>query len=53
MRFLAFVANNINSDPNSSCPRANLLYNAFKHFTESHLTSQDVHTFTSTFDLDV
>ena len=51
--FLAFVANGVNSDPNSSRPRASLLYNAFKHFTESHLASQDVHTFTSTFDIDV
>ncbi|KAF9648674.1 fatty acid synthase [Thelephora ganbajun] len=52
-RFLAFVAQNVNSDPNSSRPRTNLLYNAFKHFTESYLASQDVHTFTSAFDLDV
>jgi len=52
-RFLAFVAKNVNSDPNSSRPRTNLLYNAFKHFTESYLASQDVHTSTSTFDLDV
>ena len=52
-RFLAFVAKNINSDPNSSRPRTNLLYDAFKHFTEAHLASQDVHTLTSTFDLDV
>jgi len=52
-RFLAFVAKNVNSDPNSSRPRTNLLYNAFNHFTESYLVSQDVHTFTSAFDLDV
>ena len=52
-RFLAFVVKNVNSDPNSSRPRASLLYNAFKHFTESYLTSQDVHTLTSAFDLDV
>ena len=52
-RFLAFVAGNVNSDPNSSRPRTNLLYNAFKHFTQTYLASQDVHTFTSTFDLDI
>ena len=53
VHFLAFVTNSINSDPNSSHPQANLLHNAFKHFTESHLASQDMHTFTSAFDLDV
>ena len=52
-RFLAFVAENVNSDPDSSHPRTNLLYNTFKHFTESYLASQEVHTFTSAFDLDV
>ena len=52
-RFLAFVAKNLNSDPNSSRPRTNLLLSAFKHFTESYLSSKDVHTLTSTFDLDV
>ena len=52
-RFLAFVAKNVNSDPSSSHPRTNILYNAFKHFTESYLASQDVHTLTSAFDLDV
>ena len=52
-RFLAFVAKSVNSDPNSSHPRTNLLYNAFKHFNDSYLASQDVHTFTSTFDLHV
>ena len=40
-RFRAFfffpsVAENVNSDPNPSCPRLN-------HFTESHPVSQDVH----------
>lgn len=52
-RFLSFVAKNVNSDPDSPRPRINLLFNAFNHFTESYLASQDVHTFTSTFDLDV
>ena len=52
-RFLAYVAENVNSDPNSSRPRTNLLYNAFNHFTESYLVSQDVHTLTSAFDIDV
>jgi len=52
-RFLAFVAKSVNSDPNSSRPRTNLLYNVFKHFAESYLASQDVHTLTSAFDLDV
>ena len=52
-RFLSFVAENLNSDPNSSRPRLNLLQNAFNHFTETYLVSQDVHTFTSTFDLSV
>ena len=52
-RFLAFVAGNVNSDPNSSRPRINLLYNAFNHFAKSYLASQDVHTLTSPFDLDV
>jgi len=47
------VAEGVNSDPDSSRPRTNLLYNVFKHFAESYLRSQDVHTFTSTFDLDV
>ena len=51
-RFLAFVAKNVNSDPNSSRPRTNLLYNAFKHFTDSHLAAQDVHTSASAFGLD-
>lgn len=52
-RFLEFVAKNVNSDPNSSRPRINLLHNAFNRFTESYLVSRDVHTLTSAFDLDV
>ena len=48
-RFLSYVAENVNS----SLPRINLLHNAFNHFTESYLVSRDVHTFTSTFDLDI
>ena len=52
-RFLLFVANNINSDPNSPRPRIKLLENAFNNFTTSYLESQDVHTFTSTFDSSV
>ena len=51
-RFLSYVAENVNSDPNSSLSRVGLLYNAFKHFAESYLVSQDVHTFTSAFNLD-
>ena len=51
-RFLSFVAENVNSDPNSSLSRAGLLYNAFKPFSKSYLVSQDVHTFTSAFNLD-
>ena len=50
-RFLAFVAKN-HSDPSSSRPQTNLLYNALKYITESYLPSQAVHTSTSTFDLD-
>lgn len=52
-RFLSYLAENLNSHPDSSRPRINLLYNAFSHFTESYLVSQDVHTLASTFDLDV
>ena len=52
-RSLAFVAKRVNSNPNSLRPWTNLLCNVFKRFAEFYLASKDVHTSTSTIDLDV
>ena len=51
-RFLNFVAQRLDTDPQSSPARTSLLVDALKHFTNSYLSQQDVHTFTSDFETD-
>lgn len=52
-KFLAFVADKIDEEPQSTPARTSLLSNVLKFFTTSYLAAKDVHTLTSAFDTGV
>jgi fatty acid synthase subunit alpha, fungi type len=51
-RFLTHVAKSITKDPQSIHARTALLLNVLKYFTSTYLTTKDIHSLTSTFDID-
>ncbi|KAL0065236.1 fatty acid synthase alpha subunit Lsd1 [Marasmius tenuissimus] len=52
-RFLGFVAQRIDIDSESIIARTSLLLNVLKFFTTTYLSEKDVHSLTSTFDVEV
>ncbi|KAF9267936.1 fatty acid synthase [Marasmius fiardii PR-910] len=52
-RFLGFVAEKIDTDTESTIARTSLLLNVFKFFTTTYLSEKDIHSLTSTFDIEV
>uniref|UniRef100_A0A0W0EUQ4 Putative fatty acid synthase n=1 Tax=Moniliophthora roreri TaxID=221103 RepID=A0A0W0EUQ4_MONRR len=52
-RFLGFVAEKADIDPESTSARISLLLNVFKFFTTTYLSQKDIHSLASTFDTEV
>ncbi|KAI0685962.1 fatty acid synthase [Cytidiella melzeri] len=50
--FLRFIAEKLDSEPQSSAARTALLLTALKHFTSEHLTQQDLHKVAASYDTD-
>ncbi|KAF5337958.1 hypothetical protein D9757_014845 [Collybiopsis confluens] len=52
-RFLGFVASRVLDNTECKAARTSLLFNVFKHFTSSYLSSEDVHSLASSYDTGV
>lgn len=52
-RFLAFVADNLSTDDRLAEARTEVLLFAIQAFTDAYLTTKDVHSLTTSFDVDV
>ncbi|KAH8100945.1 fatty acid synthase [Cristinia sonorae] len=52
-RFLASVAQKLDVEPSSSSARTSVLLSAFKHFTTTYLSEQDIHNVTASYQPDV
>ena len=52
-RFLAFLAQKLDSEPSSTSPRLSVLLSVLKHFTTTYLSEQDIHNVTASYQPDV
>ena len=52
-RFLGFTAGKLDEDAQSEAARTSVLLKSLRHFTASHLSSQDIHVIVAAFDTEV